>query len=402
MRNGGMIAYFDCFSGISGDMCLGALVDAGAPLEDIERELKKLRVRGYSLAKRKVRRAGFASTKVDVVTEGGGGSGARKWADIRRVAQTSSLPEDMKVKGLKIFKTLFEAEAAVHGLNVGRTHLHELGAVDCLVDVFGALVGLDLLGVKTVRASAVNLGGGSVKTAHGVLPVPAPATAYILKGVPVYQAGESFELTTPTGAAILKTLSEGFGEMPFFTVGKIGAGAGKRDPGERPNILRIFIGKEDREREEGDVSVIETNIDDMNPQIYEYLAGRLLKEGALDVFLTQVIMKKMRPGVKMTVLCPGAKRNDMIGIILEETTSLGVRWHEVSRVTMARESREVRTRYGRVRVKISRFEGIRKATPEYEDCRIIAEKSGVPLGEVIEEARGEAKRHVERKSLRKK
>lgn len=382
-----MNAYFDCFSGISGDMCLGALVDAGAPLEAIEKKLKKLHLGAFSITKRKVRRSGFAATKVDVVITGSRKGTVRRWEDIRRIIKNSPLQGDAKEKAERIFRTLFEAEALVHGVRVNKAHLHELGAVDCLVDVFGTLIALDLLGIETIHASPVNLGGGTVKTAHGVLPVPAPATAEILRGVPVYQAGAPYELTTPTGAAILKTLSGRFAEMPPFVPEKIGMGAGGREIQGGPNVLRIMIGKLTGKSEDGRVTVIETNIDDMNPQIYEYLAEKLLRKGALDVFLTQVIMKKMRPGVKLSVVCDEAKRNTLIDIIFRETTSIGVRYHEMPRITMERKHGNVATGHGKVGMKISRSGNFRKATPEYEDCRKIAEERGVPLLEVIEEAK---------------
>jgi uncharacterized protein (TIGR00299 family) protein len=384
------IAYFDCFSGISGDMCLGALVDAGAPLEEMAKRLKCLPVKGYRLTEKKVFRAGVAATKVDVVLSSADASkhaAGKRWDDIGKAIRASSLSEDIKQKGLDIFRLLFDAESKVHGVPLKKIHLHELGAVDCLVDVFGTLIGLDLLGVKEVCSSAVNLGAGSVETAHGAMPVPAPATAEILKNVPVYSAGPSFELATPTGAAILKLLSRSFGDMPVFAPEKIGLGAGKGDFKRSPNILRIFIGDLRGEKTTEDVTVIETNIDDMNPQAYEYLYERLFAEGALDVSMTQTVMKKMRPGIKLSVLCSGAVRNDLILLILRETTSIGVRYYAASRVTMQRARRDVDTLHGKVRIKTSSFGEVEKSYPEYEDCKTIARRSGVPLLEVIDEAK---------------
>ncbi len=384
------IAYFDCFSGISGDMCLGALVDAGAPLEKIAERLKGLPVRGYRLTKKKVIRAGVAATKVDVVlsskAESGHGTG-RKWDDIEKVVHNSSLPDDIRQKGLEIFRLLFSAESKVHGMPFKKIHLHELGAVDSMVDVFGTLIGLDLLEINNICASPVNLGTGSVETVHGTLPVPAPATAEILKNVPVFSAGPSFELTTPTGAAILKRLSRSFGNIPLFAPEKIGSGAGKADFKRSPNILRIFIGDLKGEKAEEAVTVIETNIDDMNPQAYEYLFERLFAGGALDVFMTQTVMKKMRPGVKLSVLCNETVRDDLIRLILRETTSIGVRYHEASRVTMERSWQYVSTTHGKVRIKTSSLGEIGKSNPEYEDCKAIAKRSHIPLLQVIEEAK---------------
>ncbi len=382
-------AYFDCFSGISGDMCLGAIVDAGVPLEEIERSLRKLPLRGYRLSQKEVLRCGIAATKIDVVLPDKGGSrkGGSGWEDIRKIILSSSLRDDIRQKGLGIFRILFDAEAKVHGQTLRGVHLHELGAVDCLVDVFGTLIGLDLLGVKNVYASPVNLGGGFVRTEHGILPVPAPATAEILRHAPVYPSGVPFELTTPTGAAILKYLAQGFGNAPAFAAEKIGSGAGARDLDYSPNILRLFIGRTFGSAPANAVTVIETNIDDMNPQAYEYLAEKLLRSGALDVSLAQTVMKKMRPAVTLIVLCERIVRDGLVNLILRETTSIGVRYFEASRVTMRREIRDVDTRYGKVRVKISSYGDIRKVTPEYEDCKTIAKKTGIALLEVMGEAR---------------
>jgi uncharacterized protein (TIGR00299 family) protein len=385
-----MIAYFDCSSGISGDMCLGAIVDAGVPLEKISSSLRKLPVRGYALKKRRVLRAGIAATKVDVAitVKGGAAERATKWKDVRNVILSSSLPEETIQKGLGIFRLIFDAEARVHGKTIGRVHLHELGGVDCMIDVFGTLIGLDLLGVKEVYSSPVNLGGGSVRTRHGIIPVPAPATIEILKNVPVYSSGVLHELTTPTGAALIKYLSRGFSGVPAFAPETTGSGAGSRDLDHSPNILRIVAGFAEGDRGTGrTVTVIETNIDDMNPQVYEYLAERLFKRGALDVSLTQTIMKKMRPAVLLSVICDRAIRDDLIDLILRETTSIGVRYYEAARVTMERRVQEVETRHGRVRVKFASAGDIRRITPEYEDCRTIARKSGVRLLEVVEEAK---------------
>lgn len=293
------IAYFDCSSGISGDMCLGALVDAGVSLKDIESHLNEIPIKGYMLTAKKVRRGGIAATKVDVILKketSGRHHAIRRWEDISRIIRTSNLPKVIKKKGHEIFRGLFEAEARVHGESVVKVHLHELSAVDCIVDVFGTLIGLSLLGVDTVYSSPVNLGGGFVETTHGTLPVPAPATAEILRGARVYSSGVSFEMTTPTGAIILKSVSRGLlGGMPYFQLEKIGVGAGNRELDNTPNVLRIFIGEMHGKLADETVYVIETNIDDMNPQIYEYLIDELFSKGALDVYLTQMVMKKTRP-----------------------------------------------------------------------------------------------------------
>jgi uncharacterized protein (TIGR00299 family) protein len=384
------IAYFDCSSGISGDMCLGALVDAGISLKEIGKHLKKLPVKGYSLSERKVRRAGFSATKVDVVTKSGNRSQnkeARKWKDIRTIIQSSQLPDAIKQKSETIFRNLFKAESVAHGTSLSRVHLHEMGGLDCLVDIVGTLIGLELLGVRKIYASPVNLGGGSVKTSHGTLPVPAPATIELLKNVPVYSSGIPLELTTPTGAVILKSLSSGFGDMPGLVPETIGCGAGSRDSKSRPNLLRIIIGETYKTASDESVMVIETNIDDMNPQLYEHLFQKLFQEGALDVYITQVIMKKSRPGIIMSVLCKQEKKYPLIAVLLRETPSLGIRYHEFSRVTMDREIIKVKTPYGTVRLKKSYYGNTEKIAPEYEDCRKIAQKHGLPLINVIEEVK---------------
>ena len=394
------IAYFDCFSGISGDMCLGALVDAGVPLKILAEELKKIPVTGYELFSKKVVRSDFRATKVDVLLKskrGGPDQKAMVWKDIEKIIQQTELTQDIKQKGLRIFKRLFGAEAKVHGKSLHTVHLHELGAVDCIVDIFGTIIGLDLLGIEKVYTSPVNLGSGFVNTEHGTLPVPAPATAEILKKIPVYSQSIASELTTPTGAAIIRELASGSGDMPCMDIEKIGIGAGTKDFHHWPNVLRIFTGtipssppakRCDRilEKELSDetVTVIETNMDDMNPQIFEYVMEQLFRAGALDVFLTQIIMKKGRPGVKLTVLCDKEHRDKMSNIILKETSTIGLRFYETKRKVMQREIKTVQSKFGKVRVKISRSgNAILKRIPEYEDCKKIAGKLNIPLIDII-------------------
>jgi uncharacterized protein (TIGR00299 family) protein len=379
-------------------MCLGALVDAGVPLKEIERGLKGLPVKGYTLKARRVKRAGIAATKVDVMLQKSSASGGkgqkaktRRWKDIEKIIRASSLSQGITQKGLRIFRRLFEAEGKVHGVAYHRTHLHELGAVDCIVDVFGTLIGLEHLGIDRVFSSAVNLGSGSVMTEHGRLPVPAPATAELVKGIPVYSSDIPFELTTPTGAAILREITYSFVSMPPVKVERIGYGAGQKDIHRMSNTLRIFMG-EDVSLQSSEhmhhVTVVETNIDDMNPQLYEYVMERLFDSGALDVTLTQVIMKKGRPGIILTVLCHEEKRTDIIDIIFRETSTIGVRFYEASRMALKRETREIRTEFGKVRMKLSKMaDGTPKLSPEYEDCKRSAKKYGKSLIEVMREVR---------------
>ena len=383
------IAFFDCFSGISGDMCLGAIVDAGIPLKELEKELQKISVTGYRLSMKKVDRGHLKACKVAVEVKAGlEVQDRRTWMDVRKIIQASALPQDIKQKGLSVFKTIFEAEAKVHGGTFQTVHLHELGAIDCMIDVFGTIIGLNLLGVKRILSSPVNLGSGFVKTKTGMLPVPAPATAEILKNVPVYSHCVHTELTTPTGAALIKGLSSGQGDMPVMDIEKIGIGAGNRDIVHWPNVLRIFIGTSDSPDKtatpDEKVIVIETNIDDMNPQVFEHVIAMLYKAGALDVYLTQVIMKKGRPGVKLTALCDESRKEALMKIILRETSSIGLRYYETRRSVMQREIKTVNTQFGSVRVKVARLGGkIIKAAPEYEDCRKIARQNNIPLIEVM-------------------
>lgn len=396
MRKSLKIAYFDCFSGISGDMCLGSIVDAGVSLQRLESELRKIPVGGYSLRLKKVMRAGIAASKIDV-TAGQGKmpphpTRIRKLNDIEKLVNKSSLPKEIKQKGIGIFRRLFEAEAKVHGRSVGSVHLHEIGALDCIVDIFGTLIGLHLLGIEKVFSSPVNLGSGFVNTGSGMYPVPPPAVSEILKGAPVYGGIINSELTTPTGAAIIKELSSEYGGLPLMDIETLGTGAGSRHFDKWPNVLRIFVGslfQSSWGRDNEKVVVIETNIDDMNPQFFEYAIERLFQAGALDVYLTQVIMKKGRPGIVMTVLCDEVRKGSLIQIILKETTTIGVRFFYAERKLLHREIRVIDTEFGKIRLKFSKLgEELLKVTPEYEDCKKIAKKLKIPLLEVIRAIEG--------------
>jgi len=369
-------------------MCLGALIDAGVPAAKLEKELRKLRVKGYSLKVERVKRSGFTATKINVQQPAvSSQQSAKRWKDVERIIRTSSLSEEVKQKGLSIFRRLFTAEAKVHGETFNAAHLHELGAVDCMVDIFGTVIGLNLLGIEKVYTSGVNIGGGSVRTKHGILPVPAPATAELLKDIPVYSDGINYELTTPTGAVLLKEISSSFGSIPDMVIEKIGIGAGNKNFRNKPNVLRILIGQgkeQSAENRKQKVAVIETTIDDMNPQIYECVMESLFKAGALDVYLTQLIMKKGRPGIKLTVLCNSKEKEKMMKIIFEETTTIGLRFYEADRQTLKREIKEINTALGKVKVKISKLGSrIIKTTPEYEDCKKLAKKLTMPLTEVM-------------------
>ena len=388
------IAYFDCFSGISGDMCLGSLVDAGADLKAIERGLGKLPVKGYRLASRKVLRGGISATKVDVVLRSTGHRkkhGATRWRDIEKTIGEATLAEGIRQKGLKIFRRLFEAEARVHGEPFREVHLHELGGIDCMVDIFGTLIGLELLGAEKIYTSPINLGSGTIETAHGILPVPAPATAELLKGYPVYSSGVPFELATPTGAAILSGLGAEPLQAPWMKLERTGYGAGDRETGAMPNVLRLLVGETAAPHRgpsaamADTVAIIETNIDDMNPQLYEHVMEKLFGAGALDVFLENIIMKKGRPAVKLTVIAGERQEECLADILFRETTTIGVRFTHARRKTLTREIRKVKTGFGEVRIKVAKLgDKTVNVSPEYDDLKALAAKRGLPLKEITE------------------
>lgn len=381
------LAYFDCFSGISGDMTLGALADAGVSIDTLRSELAELGLSGYELKSEKVVRAGIAATKVSVVVDRKD-QPVRFLNDILAVIDGSSLSPDVRRKSAAVFRRLAEAEAKVHAVTPDKVHFHEVGAVDAIVDVVGAVIGLELLGITRITASAVNVGSGTVTTSHGTFPVPAPATAELLAGVPMYQSSTRFELATPTGAAIISTLSSFFGPLPAMKTERIAYGAGDNDFPGRPNVLRIMIGEPVTAYEEDSSILIESNIDDMSPQIYEHLIGKLMGAGAHDAYLTPIIMKKGRPAILLSVLTDRATSDALLDMIFRETTSIGVRIHEVGRRKLGRELREVDTPHGTVRVKVSTRGGeILTVTPEYEDCRLLAERNRVPLKQIQEEAK---------------
>jgi hypothetical protein len=380
------IAYFDCFSGISGDMTLGALVDAGVELSALEAELRRLNLPNWKISAEKVKRGAIFATQVKV--EAAETHHHRGLTEILRLIAQANLALRIADRATRIFRRLGEAEAKVHQVDIEKVHFHEVGAVDAIIDIVGAAIGFELLGIDEFACSSLDVGAGNVKTAHGILPVPAPATAELLRGSPTYSSGILKELVTPTGAAIATTLATRFGDMAPINLQSIGYGAGSADLAARPNILRLLIGDavgmEKGERWDLPVTVIEANLDDMNPQIYGYFVEQALDAGALDVFSTPVQMKKNRPGILVTLLCESASENKLIDLIFRETTTIGVRTHEVRRRTLEREIVPVATPLGEVRMKVSRMNGtMLNATPEYEDCRQIAAQKGIPLKQVI-------------------
>jgi uncharacterized protein (TIGR00299 family) protein len=380
------IVYFDCFAGISGDMTLGALLDAGADEGQFRRELGKLKRVEFDLRISKVVKNGIQATDVTVIPKGD--ESHRRLDDVSAIIQSSDLSDKVKARSIDVFRRLAEAEGTVHGTTPEEVHFHEVGAVDAIVDIVGASILLEILGIEQVVCSPLPIGRGFVETAHGKIPLPAPATVELTKGIPIYPAGVEGELVTPTGAAIVRTLASSFGEAPTMTVQAVGYGAGKSEF-PFPNVLRVLVG----ESADADlpsverVSVVETNIDDMNPEFYEPVFDKLFAAGALDVYLTPVHMKKTRPGTLLSAICPVGRTNDIAEIILSETTTFGVRISTASRRCLERKWETVRTKYGDVRIKLG-FMGDRlvSASPEYEDCKKAAESHGVPIRRVYDAA----------------
>lgn len=380
------VVYFDCASGASGDMLLGALVDLGLSLDDLQAELQKVPLRGFQLQSHRVHRSGLHATKVDVVIEHEPGPSHahshRGLTEILQILDKSGLDPAVRDRAASLFRRLAEAEASVHGSSVEQVHFHEVGAVDAIVDVVGGCFGLARLKADRFVASPLNLGTGTVSMSHGVYPVPPPATARLVEGVPVYGAGDG-ELLTPTGALLVTGHATSYGPLPPLTLQAVGNGAGSREIPGRPNVLRLLVGEDGTEAGSERVVVLECEIDDMSPQLYGPLVDRLLAQGALDVFYTAVTMKKGRPGILVTTLGPPDRREALEEVLFAETTTLGVRRQEWDRTVLARQRVEVATPYGTIGVKVgSRGGRVYNAQPEFEECRKAAEARGVPVKEV--------------------
>jgi uncharacterized protein (TIGR00299 family) protein len=416
------VLYFDCFSGAAGDMILGALLDAGLPLGDLRGALGTLAVGADDIWTERVTRAGVSATKFHVRGEDGplghrhahghvhshdqghthghahAPSGAvatqtheiqahshgphRTLAEIAGRIEGSALSAAGKERATALFRRLAEAEAAIHGTSVEVVHLHEVGALDSIIDIVGTVYALEALGVDRVVASPLNVGGGSVRSAHGLLPVPAPATVRLLEGAPIYSGTQKVELVTPTGALLVTAYAESFGAIPEMRLRQVGYGAGSRDFSDTPNVLRVLIGDADQSQARA-VVVIEAEIDDMNPQIFGMLMDRLLADGALDVFYTAIQMKKNRPGTLLTIVASPSSREQLTSTVFRETTTIGVRYREMARECLHRDSVTVNTPFGAVRIKVSRRHGeILNASPEFDDCIRIAAASGRPVKDV--------------------
>jgi len=382
-------AYLDCSSGISGDMFLAALLDAGLEAKALLSGLKKAALGFYEFKRTRALRGGLAGTRVEIV--GPPEQPERKLPEITALLKASDLSETVRERALKIFTRLAEAEGKLHNQPTQQVHFHEVGAVDALVDVIGVCAGLELLGISDLICSPLNVGGGQVKSEHGSLPVPAPATAELLKGIPIYSTGVEAELVTPTGAVLVATLASSFGPMPPMKVERIGYGAGEKEVPGQPNIARLFLGErmetvQPRPGAAGDelVSIIEANLDDMSPQLYGYLVEQALAAGALDVTCSAVQMKKNRPGLAVSILASPDKSDALAQLLFEQTTTIGVRIYEARRKVLERELVSVKTEYGQVRIKVARRDGkVLNVAPEYDDCQRLAAEKSVPLKQVI-------------------
>ena len=382
------VAFFDCFSGIAGDMVLGAMVDAGVPLEAIAAPLEKLPIEPFELEPVRVERLGIVATAVRVRAHDSGI--ARTYAAIRGMLVDAPLPARAKELALRIFQRLAEAEATVHGKDVAHVRFHELGAVDTIIDIVGAALGLEHLGVERVHASAVATGMGMMRTEHGVYPIPGPAVVELLKDVPIYSRGIPNELVTPTGAAILAATAQSFGDIPPMRVHTVGYGAGTREL-DIPNVLRLLIGEAATDEALfGPVPavVLEANIDDMNPELYEYVLERLFDAGAQDAWVTPITMKRGRPAATLHVLCGPGDEVACRDVIFAETTTLGMRRLPVEKWTLPREIITVELDGGSVRVKVARSTGgtVTGMAPEYADCAALARETGRPLKQIFTEA----------------
>jgi uncharacterized protein (TIGR00299 family) protein len=423
------LLYFDCFSGASGDMILGALIDAGVSLDGVRRALGSLAVDPEMVWTERVTRAGISATKFSVrgerppldhahdhrsghhhdhhgdahepghAHEHGharehahvhareheevGHASHRSIAEIYRLVDGSALSATGKARAKDLFRALGEAEAAIHGTSLDEVHLHEVGALDSIIDICGAVFALESLDVDRITASPLNVGGGTITAAHGIYPVPAPATLRLLQGAPIYAGAQKVELVTPTGALLIGSYAAEFGSIPAMRVHTIGYGAGSRDFADTPNVLRVLIGEADAAQPSQTVVVIEAEIDDMNPQIFGVVMETLLAEGALDVFYTPIQMKKNRPGTLLSVIAPPSAREQLTSTIFRETTTIGVRYREMTRECLDREIVSVDTVFGAIRIKVARRGGaVVNVSPEFEDCVRIAAAAGRPVKEI--------------------
>lgn len=376
--------YFDLIGGASGDMILGAMVDAGLSIDKLKELLSGLNLKEFDIQAKIVDKNGFTATKVDVlVTEQ---PPERHLKEIKDIIQKSSLPPAVQNRALQIFERIAKTEATIHNKSIDQVHLHELGGTDTIIDITGTLLALDHLEISKIYASPVPLGKGFIKGAHGQIPLPSPATTSLLKGIPIYGRDIDAELVTPTGAALLAELVDDFGPAPPMVLETVGYGAGGRDL-PIPNLLRVFIGEISSSDSAtlDHLAVLETNLDDLNPEIYPYVIESLIGAGALDVTLTPIQMKKNRPGTQIQVLCEPSMMDSMRSILFRETTTLGIKQILVDRYSLPRTIQEVETPYGKIRVKIAEISpNIKKISPEFEDCRRAAQEHGIPITDIYQ------------------
>ena len=390
------IAFFDCFSGASGDMILGSLIDAGLSMMDLEEELSKLGLSGYTIRADKKEKKGIWGTQFQVDVSDN--HHHRSLKDIFKIIDQCSLGDVIKNKSKMIFDNLAKVESKIHNQPVDKIHFHEVGAVDSIIDIVGAVIGLEFMNIQLIMTSKIHVGTGFLNCAHGTLPVPPPAALELLKGIPIYSTEIEGELVTPTGAAILSTLSKEFGNLPLMQIEQIGYGLGQKEL-SIPNVLRVCIGNTHQRYDEDTVQLIETNIDDMNPQFYEYIMESLFTKGAKDVFLNPIIMKKNRPGVVLSLIANPAQVQSLVDVLFRETTTLGVRISEIKkRLILKREICAVSTRWGEVNVKVRTIsKDQRTLSPEYEDCKRLARENHLSIGKIYEEIKREAEKQLQMK-----
>ncbi len=385
------LLYFDCFSGISGDMTIGALLDLGMPFEHLQNELAKLNLKDYSISYRSAEKHKISATKFDVDISHD--TGHRHLKQIVEIIEKSTLSDNIKKIALNAFQRLAVAEAKVHDSTPDKIHFHEVGGVDAIIDIVGAAIGVEYFKPDRIFASVIRLGSGTAKSSHGIIPIPAPATVEILRGIPTEMSGMPGERVTPTGAAIIATLLDLYGgenvACPHFAITGNGYGAGSRDFDDCPNLLRITSGEFESASpyKTDSITILETNIDDLNPQAFDHLFRLLLTAGALDVFVVPVMMKKNRPGYLLTVLCKKDLSEKLSDIIFHETPTAGIRIRSQERYILARTVKTVATEYGEIRVKILKLKDDVKIQPEYDDCTRAAANAGVPLVKVMNTAR---------------
>ena len=378
------IAYGDLIGGVSGDMFVSALLDLGLPLNILKSELKKIARLKYKLEVTKKTVHGIRATRFRVIC--GKREPERSWKEIRGLIRNSALDSNVKEKGLKIFGRLAEAEGKIHGVSPEKVHFHEVGATDSIVDIMAAAIGCCQLKINTFHFSRIPLGRGVARSRHGPLPLPGPATLELLKGLPVEWIQLDGETVTPTGAAIVSAVGHGFGDQPRMTIEKIGYGAGQKIFADRPNLFRVILGEDEAPWKQEEMLVMETNIDDMSPEFYDYVFDRLLAAGARDVFLSAIQMKKNRPATLVRVIAKPSDREKLAKILFRETSTIGLRYYPVNRMILKRTSKKLKTRFGLVKVKIvEEPDGTKRATPEYDDLRRIAAAKKIPLKVLYEE-----------------